>query len=218
MKANQKGFSVIEILIVLVMAGLIGAVGWLVYDRQKNKTDNKDTNTPSTQQAEVQEQKEATVTVDYSQWTRVTDEELTEYETASYKTKGGTGTLKVFSKEPVIRYSSNAPVYCKYEGGKWVHYSAIESATNTYQKDESSGACNSIKETDISGFTAHTRYGGALGQTTFTAVIENETEWFAFKDYKNHDNENITEAEAKAIENELLKSIQNLVAKTLTKE
>ncbi len=41
MKANQKGFSVVEILIVVVVVGLLGAVGWLVYDRQSNK--NKET-------------------------------------------------------------------------------------------------------------------------------------------------------------------------------
>ncbi|MEI6751380.1 MAG: prepilin-type N-terminal cleavage/methylation domain-containing protein [Candidatus Saccharibacteria bacterium] len=37
MKNNQKGFSVVEILIVIVVVGLLGAVGWLVYDRQNNK-------------------------------------------------------------------------------------------------------------------------------------------------------------------------------------
>lgn len=38
MKKNQKGFSVVEILIIIVVVGLIGTVGWLVYDRQKTKT------------------------------------------------------------------------------------------------------------------------------------------------------------------------------------
>ncbi len=42
MKSNQKGFSVVEVLIVIVVVGLLGAVGWLVYDRQKNNTNNKD--------------------------------------------------------------------------------------------------------------------------------------------------------------------------------
>lgn len=37
MKANQKGFSVVELLIIIVVVGLLGAVGWLVYDRQNNK-------------------------------------------------------------------------------------------------------------------------------------------------------------------------------------
>ena len=50
MKANQKGFSVVEIFIVIVVVGLIGTVGWLVYDRQKSKTDNKDKTTLTRQQ------------------------------------------------------------------------------------------------------------------------------------------------------------------------
>lgn len=37
---NQKGFSIVELLIVIVIVGLLGAVGWLVYDRQKNNTAN----------------------------------------------------------------------------------------------------------------------------------------------------------------------------------
>jgi prepilin-type N-terminal cleavage/methylation domain-containing protein len=50
MKANQKGFSVVEVLIVIVVVGLLGAVGWLVYDRQKSKTNEqpKTTNTTKT--------------------------------------------------------------------------------------------------------------------------------------------------------------------------
>jgi prepilin-type N-terminal cleavage/methylation domain-containing protein len=41
---NEKGFSVVEILIVIVVVGLIGAVAWLIYDRQGN---NKKTDTYS---------------------------------------------------------------------------------------------------------------------------------------------------------------------------
>ena len=51
MKANQKGFSGVEILIVIVVVGLLGAVGWLVYDRQNNKADNNEAvSTQETQQ------------------------------------------------------------------------------------------------------------------------------------------------------------------------
>lgn len=50
MKNNQKGFSVVEIFIVIVVIGLIGAVGWLVYSRQKSKSNNKETTTQTNQQ------------------------------------------------------------------------------------------------------------------------------------------------------------------------
>lgn len=37
MKKNENGFSVVEVLVVVVIVGLLAAVGWLVYDRQKNE-------------------------------------------------------------------------------------------------------------------------------------------------------------------------------------
>lgn len=48
MSTNQKGFSVVEILVTVVIIGLIGTVGWLVYDRQKD--DNQATNTQTSEQ------------------------------------------------------------------------------------------------------------------------------------------------------------------------
>lgn len=54
MKTNQKGFSVVEILIVIVAVGLLGAVGWLVYDRQKSKSDTNDITTQTTEQTNEQ--------------------------------------------------------------------------------------------------------------------------------------------------------------------
>jgi|GEM_PF-1513830 len=56
-KLNQKGFGVVEILIIIVAVGLLGVVGWLVYDRQKSKTSDTSNTQVSTTQKE-----EATVT------------------------------------------------------------------------------------------------------------------------------------------------------------
>lgn len=36
-KQNSEGFSAVVVLIILVIIGLVSAVGWLVYDRQNNK-------------------------------------------------------------------------------------------------------------------------------------------------------------------------------------
>lgn len=36
MKYNQKRFSVVEILIIIVMIGLLGVAGWFVYDHQSS--------------------------------------------------------------------------------------------------------------------------------------------------------------------------------------
>ncbi len=63
MKANQKGFSVVEILIVIVVVGLLGMVGWLVYDRQKTKKLEAPTPT-TTQKTEQQTESQNTKPVD----------------------------------------------------------------------------------------------------------------------------------------------------------
>ncbi len=47
-KLNQKGFSGIEILLVVVVVGLIGTVGWLVYDRQQSNNNEESTTSADT--------------------------------------------------------------------------------------------------------------------------------------------------------------------------
>lgn len=77
MKNNQKGFSVVEILIVIVVVGLLGAAGWLVYDRQ-NKTNNSEQSAGNTQNGKLKEQQanseaQPAQTVDETQnWTNFT--------------------------------------------------------------------------------------------------------------------------------------------------
>lgn len=53
MNKNQKGFSAVEILIVVVVVGLIGGASWYVW-QSKNK-DTKATNTQTTQQTTSQQ-------------------------------------------------------------------------------------------------------------------------------------------------------------------
>lgn len=50
MRTNQKGFGVVEILIVIFVAGLLGTIGWIVYTRQGNKASNQQTATQNSEQ------------------------------------------------------------------------------------------------------------------------------------------------------------------------
>jgi len=65
MKTNQKGFSVVEVILVVVIVGLLGVVGWLVYDRQQDKTADsqttKQTATTSTSEEKKVEFKKYTI-------------------------------------------------------------------------------------------------------------------------------------------------------------
>lgn len=90
MKTNQKGFSVVEILIVIVVVGLLGAVGWFVYDRQKSKTSEQ----PKTTQ--VEETKKETETPKLSEYK---NDELGF--SLSYPTEWGTTT---FAEGPLLKF------------------------------------------------------------------------------------------------------------------
>lgn len=91
MKINQKGFSVVEILIVIVVVGLLGTVGWLVYDRQNNKSDKEKANTAQTQtetqKVETPKQEEAKPVDETANWR---EEKSTEFG-FSYKYPSDTG-------------------------------------------------------------------------------------------------------------------------------
>lgn len=62
MKKNNRGFTFLEVLVVVIIVGLLGAVGWLVYDRQKTKTTDSQTNTQATSQKQETAKVETTTT------------------------------------------------------------------------------------------------------------------------------------------------------------
>jgi Tfp pilus assembly protein PilE len=61
MESNQKGLSVIELLIVIAVVVVLGTVGWIVYDSQKNKADDKQASTQKSQQEKQEEPKGETI-------------------------------------------------------------------------------------------------------------------------------------------------------------
>ncbi|MEX2014493.1 MAG: prepilin-type N-terminal cleavage/methylation domain-containing protein [Candidatus Saccharimonadales bacterium] len=76
MNSNQKGFSVVEILIVIIVIGLLGAVGWLVYDRQKSKTSETQTNTQQKEETPKQETEQTEQKLINTGWKVYTSEKL----------------------------------------------------------------------------------------------------------------------------------------------
>ncbi|MDQ2972902.1 MAG: prepilin-type N-terminal cleavage/methylation domain-containing protein [bacterium] len=61
MKNNQKGFSIIEVLIVLLVLALIGTAGWFAYNNQESKklanvaNHNEDSNAMKKYRHEIRE-------------------------------------------------------------------------------------------------------------------------------------------------------------------
>lgn len=54
MRKNEKGFSIVEILLIVVVVGLIVAVGWLFFEKQKDAStgENAATNSQQTEKAQ----------------------------------------------------------------------------------------------------------------------------------------------------------------------
>ncbi len=71
MKTNQKGFSVVDLLIILVVVGLIGGAGWYVWQSSLKKTDTTPTTSNTTEQKKTT--KEVTRAAEpYEGWQEVT--------------------------------------------------------------------------------------------------------------------------------------------------
>lgn len=127
MKANQKGFSVVEILIVIVVVGLLGAVGWLVYDRQKNKTDNKEvTSTQETQQTTSNNSETATQESDYKTLDGVKYTVPTDWKTAKgpfqdSEVAAGSGQYLL---SPDYKEAGGGPLFI--EAGAYIHFQKLE--------------------------------------------------------------------------------------------
>ena len=50
-KLNQKGFGIVELLLVVVVVGLVGALGWLVYSRVSKNSNGNSTESTNTEEA-----------------------------------------------------------------------------------------------------------------------------------------------------------------------
>ena len=75
MKKNQRGFGAVELVLIVVVIGLLGAVGWLVYDRQQKEDSESTKNSSQTSQTASKESESTTAKA-----------EDTKDETADWKT------------------------------------------------------------------------------------------------------------------------------------
>lgn len=84
MKKKQNGFGIVEILLIVALVGLLGVIGWLVYDRVTDKDkDGQSTNTaekvepkntPATTEAELKKTVLKTFEVSYDGSWKVTEQ------------------------------------------------------------------------------------------------------------------------------------------------
>lgn len=122
MNKNQKGFSAVEIAMVIFIIGLVSLVGWLVWDRNKS---DKSISTDSTSQSETVVEEE--VSVEYeavipSGWVAKSDEN-TKLSYAVPSAWGDKVTLEKYTVGDNVSVGFGAPVKLRYSTDKqWQTY------------------------------------------------------------------------------------------------
>lgn len=142
MKVNQKGFSAVEILVTVVVVGLLGAVGWLVYDRQKSNTSETSNTLASTQKKE-EVPKQNTKKTDFNEGYVVVKEWGLRFKTPSgltnvrYTIHDDTAAFYAKPTGSNVQYISD---YDKYEDGNFSYATGVlyrsTSSTKPFDGDE----------------------------------------------------------------------------------
>jgi hypothetical protein len=158
MKYKQKGFSAVEVLVIVVVVAVLGFVGWRVYDSQQSKTENSQAEaTPKTEMSDdeptVSEPEDTSSNFTYSVpsgWKNV-DHWSEPYKTGTgnilispdYK-EGGTGQLSIVSGAFINFYEI---------GPNTVNPATLEEAMDMYKNDDSGGYLDrdSVKITEAGG-------------------------------------------------------------------
>lgn len=197
-KKSQAGFTPIHLLLILVLIGIIGLVGWKVYDAGKSVKPGDSSTTPepvTTKEDskipdgfEGYENKEKGFKFAYPQaWGKVTEYNIAEVygqPSGEYGNKTpilelGFSNLKkydrltVWKKEMVsISTSFNAPSYCSFntQTNKW------EPVSGSYATAES---CNKGTR-NIDSVTVYQFTKGALGAYGFIEVFELDNNFVEF--------------------------------------
>lgn len=196
LKNNQKGFGLVEGLLVVVALGIIGGAGYYVYHANKSTNEslnNTNSSDPAVQKTDKEKDPEENIP---SGWVKYDQNSVVFYHPADWKqaenkergedvslTVGSsTVTVAVYKEKPRIYYSSNAPQVCILENDKWAHYSAF---SGTLKPDSDSDACDKVQRTEVEDNTIHSTDGGALGQYKYISVVELETGYIVIQDYRN---------------------------------
>lgn len=144
---DDKGFSAVELVLVLTVVILIGAVGWLVYDRQKDKTATS-LDTKMQTQSNKKQQKTDVSTREYTApagYKKYTDNELgiSLYYPESFdeiyarKPEYIKENVKLFdiARAPITE-NLEAPgefgpsAYLRFENNKWYSYGGYDGSTD----------------------------------------------------------------------------------------
>lgn len=164
---NEKGFGVVELLLIIIVIGLVVTVGWLIYDRQRSKTDNK-TAIPQTRQQQDTSMQGETVVKAPEGWIKYQDASSG---VSFYHPEDWEKTKFNVHKTPVsetVKGTNFGPYSAKYifkkAENKWLQQ---DMEGNTVESSE----YRTITTFPVSSYAAVYGYTGEGGGTSYYAVF-----------------------------------------------
>ena len=212
--SSQKGFTLVEGLLIVIVLSVIGFSGYYVWNQQQDTTQTvQQTEQKVTSQETGISKGTIETNIPGTVWEKSSEEPL-DNEATSYKEIDGSAVLLVYKNNPRIYYSSNAPVYCQLDNDIWVNYSDFDGTGYKLDNTSSPNPCD-LKKVSIAGIEGYERYGGALGQTIYAVALNTGAEWLVFTDYKSWNNENPSEQELNEINSQLKNRVSEFISKTV---
>jgi type II secretory pathway pseudopilin PulG len=212
---KQKGFTLVEGLLIVLIVSVVGFAGYTVWNNQQNN-DNSNTATLNDAPNISQEELTEVQTVSLDEWVESTKESKNGEK--YYYSKDGNANLVIYSQNPRIYYSSNAPVYCEFNGNQWANYSDFNG--QGYIIDASTDACDSVKTIKVAEINGYERFGGALGQIRYIVAAEVDDKWYVFSESVNYNpdseiNQELPSPDYDALNAELKSNVTERIAQTI---
>lgn len=192
MNKNNKGFGVVEGILIVVIIGLLGVVGFQFYQAQQ-KSHQKPK--PSKTKVVKKEKKAPKGWIEFKKGginffhpdTWVADDNSDIIIGEQFTLKDSKSSLKAitYASQPRIYFSSNAPVFCRLDGQIWGRYSYDPNDRNNVTPDNTTDSCSDIAKETVNNQLVYTMAGGALGQYKYIAVIQVKGGYLVLEDYRN---------------------------------
>lgn len=179
---NQKGFSIGQVLLVIVVLGLIGGVGYYVYSRQSSTPTTEPTSTPVTPAADTTDENE-TATADWKTYSGMTISMKYPETWKSLEDPRETDTVHFTSADYVAPGEDGPSVTAGYSLDvmvtKTLSYDSHEAMIAGYKEAKESGACGGdYQEITIDGEKAVLSDMKCHGSDITAIAIKDGTEYF----------------------------------------
>ena len=187
MNLNNKGFGFFPVLLAILLISVIGFGGYYVWSQNKDlQTEQKQSPNNELQNKEQDVSghevpndwelfEEEKVRFNHpSSWQSV-DADSTKSEDYAFSAEDY--EIAIYTSEPRMYYSSNAPYICRLTDNVWQDYQ-VDANGQTLDAGEVNACQDRVSTIEVNETTVYSISGGALGQARYVSVIKLSSEGY----------------------------------------